>query len=56
MDKSETVKKYERMAYREFYLRPKFILKQLWQIKSLKELIRKIKAFFTIRNVKVKKA
>lgn len=50
-----TVKKYERMAYREFYLRPRFIIKQLRQIKSFTELWHKIKAFFTLRGVKLEK-
>jgi anaerobic magnesium-protoporphyrin IX monomethyl ester cyclase len=50
---AETVKRYERLAYREFYLRPKFIWRQLRQIKSFSELWPKIKAYFTIRRVKI---
>ena len=49
----ETVKKYERMAYKEFYLRPQFIIRQFFHIKSFEELVTKIKAFFTIRSIKV---
>lgn len=52
----ETVKRYERMAYREFYLRPKFILRQLFQVRSLRELMRKIKALFTIKGIKLEKS
>jgi len=47
------VKKYERLAYREFYLRPRFIWRQLRQIRSWPELWQKIKAYFAIRGVKL---
>ncbi|MFA5070487.1 MAG: radical SAM protein [Patescibacteria group bacterium] len=49
---SETViRKYQKRAYHEFYMRPRYILKQFLQIQSLKELLNKIKAFFVIREI-----
>lgn len=42
---------YEKMAYREFYRRPKFLFRQLGQIQSLPELVRKMKAFWTIERI-----
>ena len=48
----KTVKKYERMAYKEFYMRPQFIIRQFFQTKSFKELVSKTKAFFTIKAIR----
>lgn len=48
---AKTIQKYERIAYKEFYRNPKFILRQLGEIESLPEFWRKIKAFFTIQKI-----
>ncbi|MFZ5366473.1 MAG: B12-binding domain-containing radical SAM protein [Patescibacteria group bacterium] len=45
------LKDYERVAYKEFYRNPKFILRQLGQIESWSEFYRKLKAFFTIQAI-----
>lgn len=50
----EIVKKYERLAYREFYLRFSFILKQLGKINSWQEFWNKVKAFLAIVGIKTK--
>lgn len=48
---AKTVQFYERKAYREFYRHPRFILRQLGQIKDISDLIRKAKAFLTIQSI-----
>jgi len=49
--KEETVFEYLNKAYREFYMRPSYLWKQLLSIRSLGDLIAKIRAFFVIKNV-----
>lgn len=41
----EEIKKMQKKAMRQFYLRPKFILKHLFRIKSIEDIIRYYKAF-----------
>lgn len=48
---AQTVQAYEKKAYREFYRQPKFLLRQLGQIRGLSDLNRKIKAFLTIQSI-----
>jgi anaerobic magnesium-protoporphyrin IX monomethyl ester cyclase len=48
---AKIVQSYEVKAYREFYRNPKFIYRQLKQIKDLPDLIRKARAFLTIQSI-----
>lgn len=48
---AKKVQEYETKAYREFYRNPKFILRQLGQIKDMNDLVRKVKAFLTIQTI-----
>jgi len=47
----KTIRKYQKKAYHEFYLRPGYILRQFLKIRSPRELFNKIKAFFVIREI-----
>lgn len=48
---AKEVEKMKRYAFRKFYLRPKFIMKQILSIKSKQDLIRHIKGFKAIINI-----
>jgi anaerobic magnesium-protoporphyrin IX monomethyl ester cyclase len=48
---AKKVQEFEVKAYREFYRNPKFIFRQLGQIKDLGDLARKAKAFLTIQSI-----
>lgn len=47
----KTIFDYLNKAYREFYLRPSYLFKQLLSIRNPGDLIAKIKAFFVIKNI-----
>lgn len=47
----QTLKNYERRAYKEFYRNPKFIFRQIKEIDNLPDLWRKTRAFLTIQTV-----
>jgi len=49
--KEEVIFDYLNKAYREFYFRPKFLVKQLVQIRRWQELVAKFKAFLAIKKV-----
>ena len=48
---AKTLLEYEKKAYKEFYRDPKFILRQIREIRSLPEFYRKVKAFITIQGI-----
>ncbi len=48
---SKTIREYENKAYRQFYFRPSYLLRQFFQIRSFQELFAKIKAFFVIKKI-----
>jgi len=45
---SECIKKYYKIAYRRFYMRPRYIIERLSRIKSFVELKENMNAFFSI--------
>ena len=47
----EVVREYSKKAYREFYLRPRFILGQVSRIRTKEDISRYAKAFATVRNL-----
>jgi len=47
----EIIRKYQKKAYHEFYIRPKYLLKQLFKVRGPRELFNKIKAFFVVREI-----
>jgi anaerobic magnesium-protoporphyrin IX monomethyl ester cyclase len=47
----ELVQEYSRKAYREFYLRPRYILGQVSRIRTKEDVSRYAKAFTTVRNL-----
>lgn len=49
--KADTILRYQRRAYQEFYLRPRFIWKQALTIRSFSDIARYLKAFLTIRSM-----
>lgn len=47
----EVLRDYTKKAYREFYLRPSFLLKQVSRIRTKEDIQRYAKAFSTVRNL-----
>lgn len=45
------IRAYVQKAYHEFYLRPKFIFRQLLRLRSFKDFYNKIRAFFVIKEI-----
>lgn len=47
----EIIRRYVKKAYHEFYIRPKYLFKQLLKIRNPRDLLNKIKAFFVIKGI-----
>lgn len=47
----EVVREYSKKAYREFYMRPRYILGQVARIRTKEDIERYAKAFATVRNL-----
>jgi len=46
--KAEKVDAFYRKAYRQFYIRPSFIMRKIWKIRTLEDLKMNIKAFYSM--------
>ncbi len=49
--KKNILKRYIKKAYKEFYMRPSYIIGQVGKIRSVPDLVNKIIAFFVVRKI-----